>query len=433
MAGAGGGDVQMATPADEGLPKVESYISAYETSGVKIQRLLHIFEHIPNLAHEAGTIALAEMQKLGRVHQYSELHMKMASRGWKVPLDERWVDATKEEQQLLRSDLEVQLGMAKTGADKGKALRSLTHLGDLYYKKGDLGQSIRYYIRSREYCQSPKDILSMCLSVILSCIEHKAVETVTQHVTSAERNGDAGKDKVSLGMVRVASALMLLETRKYRAAAKKLLEIPHELGTNYSQVVSPGDIAVMAGLLAMATFDRNELKTNVLDNNNFRNFLEYAPDMQDILRDFYNSKYACLKVLEGMKDKLLLDFFLFPHVSTLLEQTWQRAVKRYTSPFLTVDMSKMAVAFNTQITSLEESVAKLIADRQINARIDSAEKVLYARRDNLRQATFVKALEASEKFLAETEGKLRRINMIHNNFCHRGTGQRTVEQERSTS
>ena len=48
---------------------------------------------------------------------------------------------------------------------------------------------------------------------------------------------------------------------------------------------------------------------------------------------------------------------------------------QYFSPFSSVDLHRMASAFNTTISSLEDELTQLILDGQISARIDSNAKV----------------------------------------------------------
>ena len=50
-------------------------------------------------------------------------------------------------------------------------------------------------------------------------------------------------------------------------------------------------------------------------------------------------------------------------------------VFQYFSPYLSADMRKMAESFNTTVTDLEDELMQLILDGQINARIDSHNKV----------------------------------------------------------
>ena len=59
---------------------------------------------------------------------------------------------------------------------------------------------------------------------------------------------------------------------------------------------------------------------------------------------------------------------------------------QYFSPYLSADMGKMAVAFNTTVLKLEDELMQLILDGQINARIDSHSKV----RNNLKYVNGLK-------------------------------------------
>ena len=50
-------------------------------------------------------------------------------------------------------------------------------------------------------------------------------------------------------------------------------------------------------------------------------------------------------------------------------------IKQYFSPYASADMTKMAQAFNTTVTDLEDELSNLILEGQIQARIDSHNKV----------------------------------------------------------
>ena len=48
----------------------------------------------------------------------------------------------------------------------------------------------------------------------------------------------------------------------------------------------------------------------------------------------------------------------------------------FLSPYMSADMRRMAEAFNTSVSALEDELMQLILDGQIQARIDSHNKVL---------------------------------------------------------
>ena len=119
------------------------------------------------------------------------------------------------------------------------------------------------------------------------------------------------------------------------------------------------------------------MQKQVIFSSSFKLFLELEPQLRDIIFKFYESKYAsCLKLLDEIKDNILLDMYIAPHVNTLYLQIRNRALIQYFSPYLSADMRRMATAFNRTVSALEDELMQLILDGQIQARIDSHNKVL---------------------------------------------------------
>jgi len=182
-------------------------------------------------------------------------------------------------------------------------------------------------------------------------------------------------------------------------------------------------------LCALAEFDRKELKTEVLDNAQFQNYLELVPRLGECLNDFYNSKYAsCLAYIETLKNDLLLDIHLHDHVQILYDKVRNKALVQYFSPYTSVDMNKMAEAFQVKMIDLEKELAKLIVDGVISARIDSHNKRLYSRKVDDRRETYDKALQLGEEFQRNTRAMLLRVNLIRNGMMVKP--QKMMEQER---
>ena len=106
----------------------------------------------------------------------------------------------------------------------------------------------------------------------------------------------------------------------------------------------------------------------MISSTQFKLFLELEPQLREVLQCFYDSRYGhCLKLLEDMKDNLLLDLYLAPHIQTLfsmirLKETCatdfsliifrNRGLVQYFSPYISADLAKMALSFNTTIPNL---------------------------------------------------------------------------------
>ena len=121
---------------------------------------------------------------------------------------------------------------------------------------------------------------------------------------------------------------------RYKSAARQFLEASLD-HCECPDLMSPNNVAIYGGLTALATFDRTELlkqvwnslvmsqshiipPLQVISSTQFKLFLELEPQLREVLQCFYDSRYGhCLKLLEDMKDNLLLDLYLAPHIQTL--------------------------------------------------------------------------------------------------------------------
>lgn len=58
------------------------------------------------------------------------------------------------------------------------------------------------------------------------------------------------------------------------------MQVPSEMATQYQDVLSAQDIAVYGGLCALASFDRSELRSHVINNVTFRDYMEVNPEVK---------------------------------------------------------------------------------------------------------------------------------------------------------
>lgn len=88
------------------------------------------------------------------------------------------------------------------------------------------------------------------------------------------------------------------------------------------------------------------------------------------LSGFNCSRYAsCLEYLENLKSNLLLDLHLHDHVEKLYTKIRQKAIIQYTTPFISVNLNTMAVAFKTSVSNLVKELEALITENQIQVKI----------------------------------------------------------------
>ncbi|KAJ7951089.1 COP9 signalosome complex subunit 1 [Quillaja saponaria] len=370
---------------------IEAYASLYK-GRTKILRLLFIADHCennPTMQLEALRMAYDEIKKGENTQLFREVVQKIDGRlGPNYGMDVDWCDMVDRRAEQKKEKLENELNAYRTNLIKESIRMGYNDFGDFYYAHGQLTDAFKNYVRTRDYCTTSKHIIHMCMSAILVSIETGQFPHVTSYTA-----------------------------KKYKLAARKFLETGPELGNNYNEVIAPQDVATYGGLCALATFDRTELKNKVIDNLNFRNFLELVPEVRELINDFYTSHYAsCLNYLGSLKANLLLDIHLHDHVETLYDQIRHKALIQYTHPFVSVDLHMMADAFKTSVAGLEKELEALITDNQIQARIDSHNKILYARHADQRNATFQRVLQTGGVFDRDVKSMLLRANLIKHDF-----------------
>jgi len=215
---------------------------------------------------------------------------------------------------------------------------------------------------------------------------------------------------------KVALALAYLENSRYSEVANKLSEIAFENAEKMNHMVSIDDIAVYCGFCGLAEFSREALKS-LFDDSNYQSYLEQAPRVRQMILSFLNSDYAqCLSILEVFKNDLQLDIHMHDHVKNLYEKIRNKALREYFMPYQSVDLQKMATAFQTTVPLLEKEISKLILSGWINARIDSFNQRLVKREIPLRAKTFQKTLSSGEEFENNSRAALLRVNLVMNNM-----------------
>ncbi|CAN6711145.1 unnamed protein product [Malus baccata var. baccata] len=337
---------------------IEAYASLYN-GRTKIMRLFFIAARSQSnqaMELEALRMTYDEIKKGENTQLHKEVVQKIGGRlGPEYGMDVAWCDAVDRRAEQKKEKLENELNAYRTNLIKESIRIGYNDFGDFYYAHGQLGYAFKNYVRTCDYCTTSKHIVHMCMS----------------------------------------STLVSIEMGQFTY----FLEIGSELGNHYNEVIAPQDVATYGGLCALATFDRMELKNKVIDNLNFRNFLELVPKLRELINDFYTSHYAsCLDYLGNLKANLLLDIHLHDHIETLYGQIRHKALIQYTHPFVSIDLNMMANAFKTDVAGLEKKLEALITDNQVQARIDSHNKILYAQHADQRNATFQRVLQTGNEF-----------------------------------
>lgn len=396
-------------------------------------------------------------------------------------IDSAWVDTKIKQAGLRFERLDTDLKNYRCNGIKESIRRGQDDLGDHYLDCGELECAFSAFSKSRDYTMTHKNQIIQCLNMIRVSILLKRWQAVSSNVLRAENppsstDQGASTNPVVETKLNCAAGLYELNARKYKKAANHFLRAnfehfpetapltvanhgpnfighsnsthPGSSGNNllghsssagtvftptnsyranstdiYSwgghwSILTPSNIAVYGSLCALATYSRDELANDLVNSSAFKQFAELEPQLREAVQKFYESKYAaCLQILDSLKNIFRIDMFLAPHVERLYRSIRSKALVQYFEPYSAADMHKMADAFNTTVQELEKEIIALIYDGQIKARIDSHNKILYAKDIDPRTTIFERATKTGKLWQRQTRALITRSAILNSGIC----------------
>lgn len=295
-------------------------------------------------------------------------------------------------------------------------------LGQHYHRTGDLMNSAKAYQKMRDFCTMPSHIVVMYLRIINVSIDQGTwlgVQSSIQKIRSIGQK-ESQVEKIA-AKLSAALGLSYLCTGNYREAAETFLDTDPSMVSArmddptdeeaYNEVLTPNDIAVYGGLASLASMDRDELQKRVLENFSFRTYLELEPHIRRAISSFVSGKYSsCLSILDTYRPDYLLDLHLQKHVGELYNQIRSKAIQQFFIPYSHVTFVDFAAAFNTDVTTIEKEVIRMIQAKTLEARIDLVNKVVMAYRIDPRRKAFEDAMKMAKFFNKALY--LRHIHMV---------------------
>ena len=426
---------------DVDLPPVDldTIVSSYAPAAA-VRRLLFISERAESESFVLDALRhAADLLKKGdNTGAYASVVERIGGRlGPEYELDRAWVEETDRRAAKRQEILDAELNGYKTNMIKESIRMGHADLGDFYRDRGDPQTAFKCYVRTRDYCTTPRHVVQMCLNVVRVGVESENYAHVGAYASKALSLPDAvvAADPAAIAQLGRAAGLAALHSRRYAQAARKFTDVTAcgDHGESADELMTAADAATYGGLCALATFERDELRRRAVDAPAFRAALESAPEIRGIIDDFYGSRYAsALDALRRARPRLELDPHLRDVTDDLRRAIRERALAQYVSPYVTVDLAKMAVAFGgdgttESVAALEKELAGLIVEEKIAARIDSREKTLWKKSSDARATAYERATAAGREHRAECRAALVRAALVENDLIVRagpGGGER---------
>lgn len=250
----------------------------------------------------------------------------------------------------------------------------LEELGKHLESIGDLPGALEMYTKMRADVSTTKHIFETGMLTARVHLQNR--DWALAMAAASKMIGQVEEEGTFTQWLRVIQGICRLGTADYAQAAQSFLDVNATARTAYSDIASPNDIATYGGLLALATMDRSQLQKRVLDDANFRSFLELEPHLRRAVGMFVNGRYsACLSIIDAYRPDYLLDIYLQPHVQTIYSLIRRKCIVQYMIPFSCVTLDLMNEQFGQDGVALDEELATMIKSGDLNARINSVDRV----------------------------------------------------------
>jgi len=224
---------------------------------------------------------------------------------------------------------------------------------------------------------------------------------------------------------RIMRAISSLVNKNPRACANALLHLPQTCidtpDERICDIATISDLVMYVVLCSLATMTREELRSNVIENANLREWLERSDcsAYKTLLNSFFNCKWSSAwHTLETVMKNARFDMFIERVSGALAENIRERLVLQYCKPYETISFEVMAKAFDVDKFFIERMILDLIDNGTLSARINGVDHTLTKFTPNARTEAFESTIRAGQVFEDWTDRDLFYTNIIDGGFLN---------------
>ncbi|GKT81012.1 26S proteasome subunit RPN7 [Colletotrichum tofieldiae] len=392
------------------------------TGRTRFERLFLIGRTCVPLCVDALKAAVAEAKAGVDVQRYRDafecIHIAAPNEP-EALFDQEWVENAERANKAKTHQLESELKGYKMNLIKESIRMGNEDLGRHFEEIGDLNNAGEAYSRMRPDVSTSKHIIDVGKHLVSVTLQRREWPMVIANLSKITGVQNGEEEKGLQPYTKIVQGIALMGLEKFEDAAKSFLQTDAgkegagKEGAEYKTIASPNDVAVYGGLLALATMDRKDLQTRVLDNQNFRTFLELEPHIRKAISLFVNGRYsACLAILEAYRADYLLDIYLQKHVPTLYSHIRSKCIVQYFIPFSCVTLRSLEEAFAVPGKPLVDELVTMIRSGVLQARINTIEKTLVAVSPNPRATLQRLVLDTIDAYERDATERIRRMSII---------------------
>ncbi|GAB1320473.1 hypothetical protein MFIFM68171_10683 [Madurella fahalii] len=394
---------------------LDLYIQNYK-GRTRFDRLFLIGRSSVPLCVDALKAAVAEAKRGRDTQRYREAVECLSIAAPSEPeatFDQAWLENQESVNQIETNRLLTELKGYKNNLIKESIRMGNEDLGKHLESIGDLNAAAETYSKMRPDASTVKQFIDVGKHLVRVSVQRREWGMVSAHLSKMGGAQSSEDEKAIQPYIKIAQGIALLGQEKYLDAALSFLAAePTAPSSTYSDLASSNDVAIYGGLLALASMDRKELQSQVLDNSKFRTFLELEPHIRRAVAQFVSGRYsACIAILESYRPDYLLDIYLQKHIPNIYAQIRSKCIVQYLIPFSCVSLDSMNKAFGSPEQPIEDELAVMIQSGALQARINTIDKHVTTIATEPRAQMQQSALKTAENYEKQALDRLRRMGL----------------------
>ncbi|KAK4456086.1 COP9 signalosome complex subunit 1 [Podospora aff. communis PSN243] len=396
---------------------LDLYIQNYR-GRTRFDRLFLVGRSSVPLCIDALKAAIAEAKRGRDPQRYREAVecLRIAAPGEpEAQFDYAWLDGIEASNKNETHRLNAELKGYKNNLIKESIRMGNEDLGKHLESIGDLNGAAEAYSRMRPDVSTPKHIVDVGKHLVRVALQRREWSMVNAHLAKMGGIQSQEDEKVLQPYLAITQGIAYLGQEQYLEAASSFLTADSGIpSSTYNEIASANDVAVYGGLLALASMERKDLQSKVLDSSTFRTFLELEPHIRRAVTQFANGRYsACIATLEAHKADYMLDIYLQKHIPAIYSKIRSKCIVQYLIPFSCVTLDTMNAAFGhpDQPTAIEDELVTMIRAGALKARINTFDRLVTTVSADPRGSLQASALKTAQNYEKQAIDRLRRMGL----------------------
>jgi 26S proteasome regulatory subunit N7 len=307
-------------------------------------------------------------------------------------------------------ELDAKIEDAEKNLGESEVREALLAKAEHFVRIGDRDNAVTAYRITSEKTVAIGQRLDVVFAQIRLGFFFADEDMISRNISKAKSMIEQGGDWDRRNRLKVYEALHELTRRQFAKAAKLFVD---SLATFTStELFSYERLVFYAVVSALVTFDRQNLRKQLIESPEVLTIIHKIPHLTDLLHSFYDCNYAkFMSSLLHIVTSCTQDRYLYRHARWYGREMRVRAYGQYLESYRSVQLSSMASEYGMSVPLLDQELSRFISQGRLNCKIDKVSGVIETNRPDTRNAQYQSMLKSGDVLLNRLQKLSRVINL----------------------